>query len=188
MSYFEVANEVKENSMKSISPLMGRAFIEDCINELNKKVPIYFRSKDWCFKLFDSPGIYLFWVKFANKDLSDFQNSWESAKKTISYYPQFNKKRAEKAEKQYNLEDYLPFYLGKSENIKSRVIQHIDLKGNKTTYALKLKAICKDQENIGQNQFFVSQLRFPFSDESYFLLDIVEKELRNRLNPIIGKQ
>ena len=85
MNYFEVANKVKENSIKSISPLRGNDFIEDCISRLNKKVPIHFRSDDWCSNLFGSVGIYLFWVKFANyeKDLSDFQNNWKSAKEAI---------------------------------------------------------------------------------------------------------
>jgi len=190
MNYFEVAKKVKGNSIRSISPLREKAFIENCISRLNKKVKIHFINDAWCSKLFDSAGIYLFWAKFANygKDLSDFQNKWKSAKESISYYPQFNKKRALQTIKQYKSNQYLPFYLGKSENIRSRVKQHIFLDGNKTTYALKLKAICEKQKSIGQILFFVSQLSFPFSNESYFLLNIVETELRNKLNPIIGEQ
>jgi len=190
MNYFDVANQVKTNSIRSISPLREKAFIEDCISRLNKKVKIHFRNDAWCSKLFDSAGIYLFWAKFAayGKDLSDFQNKWKSANEVISYYPKFNKKRALQTITQYKSNQYLPFYLGKSENIRSRVKQHVFLDGNKTTYALKLKAICEKQTIIDQSLFFVSQLSFPFSNESYFLLNIVETELRNKLNPIIGKQ
>jgi hypothetical protein len=63
------------------------------------------RDIDQANCIFDSSGIYLFWVKFANyeNDLFDFQNGWKSAKKAISYYPQFNNKRAKQVTRQYSL-------------------------------------------------------------------------------------
>jgi len=165
------------------------SFIESCKKKLNNKTKIDFHNDSWCSELPKSNGIYLFWADFSNwkKDLSDFSDKWGNAKKAISFYPNFNKRRASKHI--VSEQKILPFYLGKAEkSIQSRVRQHVFIEGKKTTYALKLNAICECQKSFKEIPFYISQLPLPFSHKSYFLLNIIEAKLRDEYNPIIGKQ
>jgi hypothetical protein len=189
MDYFEIAPKVANEAVESISPLDEQAFIDSCKNKLNDKIKIDFRNDDWCSELPKSNGIYLFWADFSKwtQGLTDFSDKWGNAKKAISFYPNFNKRRASKHI--VSEQKILPFYLGKAEkSIQSRVRQHVFIEGKKTTYALKLNAICEYQKSFKKIPFFISQLPLPFSDKSYFLLNIIEAKLRDELSPIVGRQ
>jgi hypothetical protein len=82
----------------------------------------------------------------------------------------------------------IPFYLGKTERICSRINQHIFLDEKSRTYALKLNAMRKANNNISMLDFEVSFLPFPFSKKGMFLLEIIESSLRDSLNPVMGRQ
>lgn len=79
--------------------------------------------------------------------------------------------------------EWLPFYIGKSKKIKSRVLEHIKKDKSSQTYALKLHS----RENLYGFEFRISYLELPI--QSYnFLMEYIESILRDKYNPIIGKQ
>jgi hypothetical protein len=86
-------------------------------------------------------------------------------------------------QKHLELTDYIPMYIGKSKRIKGRVYEHIFKDINKTTSALKLKA----RENIKNETFRLSFLRIDTNNYDW-IVPVIEKTLRNKLNLIIGKQ
>ena len=56
---------------------------------------------------------------------------------------------------------------------------------DKTVYALKLRA----RKNILKNiDFKLGYVEFDISDDSYFCIELLEKEVRKVLRPIVGKQ
>lgn len=83
------------------------------------------------------------------------------------------------------------FYLGKSENLRHRISQHIHQKTAASTYGLKLSAHDRLHEN---NLFSYSYctLKVNPGKEYYesmkFLLVTLESHLRRDLKPLIGKQ
>lgn len=98
--------------------------------------------------------------------------------------------------KEYNCDDninkgkyiYFAFYnkkiiyIGKSENIKKRVLEHFKKPANSTTSALKL------EERI---HLYGLNLRLSFVEVKTEYYDLVmhkiEQELRKKYNPIVGK-
>jgi hypothetical protein len=78
--------------------------------------------------------------------------------------------------------NWIPFYIGKSKDIKHRVNQHISL-GETTTYALKLKAM----KNLDDKTF---RLSYIIIDTEHYdmVMPKIEQVLREKYNPIIGKQ
>lgn len=83
----------------------------------------------------------------------------------------------------YTLESWIPLYIGKSKNIKNRIYEHIFKELEKSTFALKLAA----RENLKNEIFRLKTIRVEV--ENYdLILPILENELRNKFNPIIGRQ
>ena len=80
---------------------------------------------------------------------------------------------------------YIPFYLGKSAKIQERVLCHVDTTLDKTVYALKLRARNDMLKNI---DFKLGYVQFDIPDNSYFCKELIEKEVRKVLRPIVGKQ
>ena len=56
---------------------------------------------------------------------------------------------------------------------------------DKTVYALKLRARNNILKNIG---FKLGYVEFDIPDDAYFCTDLLEKEVRKVLRPIVGKQ
>lgn len=132
------------------------------------------------------PGIYRIDVNTSgsNKDfkswVTDFQCDWEHSDFKKKFTPNTKKKRI----KCHNtLDEWLPIYLGKSKNVAARVLEHINLGIEKTTFALKLKA----RSNMANRQFRLSALRLQVKNYD-LIAPALENALRNRFNPIIGKQ
>lgn len=81
------------------------------------------------------------------------------------------------------LKEWVPMYIGKSKQIGSRIHQHIYKELGKPTFALKLKA----RNNMRDKIFRLSTIKI--SNENYdWVMPVIEKTLRNKLNPIIGRQ
>ena len=81
------------------------------------------------------------------------------------------------------LKELIPMYIGKSKQIGGRVRQHIYKELGKPTFALKLNA----RENMRNKTFRLNVIRVP--PENYdWVMPVIEKTLRNRINPIIGRQ
>ena len=131
-------------------------------------------------------GLYLFEVKIDRKHsnfqkwLDDFKSKWEDPKYLKSSTPSFKKKRINSHSE---LKDWIPLYLGKSKNIKTRLKSHIFKELNKPTYAMKLLA----RENLRNQIFRLSIIRLDVKNYDT-ILPLIESQLRNRINPLIGKQ
>jgi hypothetical protein len=132
------------------------------------------------------PGLYRIDVSTAGANtelaawVSAFRDEWEHADFKKSFTPNLKKKRiAEHAV----LPEWMPVYLGKSKNIARRVLEHINLPLQKTTFALKLKA----RPTMASREFRLHAL--PLRVANYDVIaPALESALRNRFHPLIGKQ
>lgn len=136
------------------------------------------------------PGIYLIemLVSSQQKDIEEwikeFKDAWEAADYKDKHTPSTKKKRISQHQQ---LKEWMPIYLGKSKNISNRVMAHLDQPLEKTMFALKLKA----RNNLPSLESF--RLRAlnleKLSKENYDLIvPRIEYCLREKLNPIVGKQ
>lgn len=131
-------------------------------------------------------GIYLFEIKNDNRFfdfdcwISDFKQIWELDEYKYKFTPNTKKVRI-KAHNQ--LMDWIPLYIGKSRIIGRRVHEHIYKDLNKTTFALKLLA----RKNLRNHSFRLKVLRVDVKNYDT-IVPKIEWQLRNRINPIIGRQ
>lgn len=131
-------------------------------------------------------GIYLIEIKndlkfndFASW-VNNFRGEWEKELYKLNFVPNLRKVRVS-AHKE--LKEWVPLYIGKSKSIRGRVHQHIFKELKKPTFALKLNA----RENMKKETFRLSAIKV--SHQNYdWVMPVVEKTLRNRINPIIGRQ
>jgi hypothetical protein len=131
-------------------------------------------------------GIYLFEIKNDNRftDFSswidDFKAGWESDEYKRNFTPNIKKIRIN-AHKELN--EWIPIYIGKSRNIGSRIHGHIYKELHKTTFALKLMA----RTNLKDQTFRLKTIQIDVHNYDT-IVPKIEWQLRNRINPIIGKQ
>lgn len=132
------------------------------------------------------PGIYLLEIKNNGKFdsfetwVNDFKKKWEDEAYRRWFTPNLKKKRIEK---HTSLEEWIPIYIGKSKRIEGRVHEHIFKELTKTTFALKLNA----REHLQSEIFRLKTIKCEV--ENYdLILPIIESELRDRINPLIGRQ
>lgn len=81
------------------------------------------------------------------------------------------------------LKEWIPMYIGKSKQIGGRIHQHIYKELGKPTFALKLNA----RNNLRDKTFRLSVIKVPL-DNYDWVMPVIERTLRNRINPIIGRQ
>lgn len=129
-------------------------------------------------------GVYFLEILNENRSLDfkewmeDFRKKWDNA--SIKNRPALVDKRIEKHS---GIKDWIPFYMGKAENIQFRVDQHITLRAESSTYALKLGAM----ENLKKETFRLSYVAI---DTKHYdvIMHKIEQLLRDKYHPIIGKQ
>jgi hypothetical protein len=81
------------------------------------------------------------------------------------------------------LNQWIPLYLGKSKNVARRVKEHLTLPLKARTFALKIHA----RPKMAERKFRLHTL--PMNITHYDLIaPVLEKALRDRFNPIVGKQ
>ncbi|MBK8454537.1 MAG: hypothetical protein WAQ53_02400 [Thiofilum sp.] len=189
---------VFEKAQKMVSPindlLKNDAFLKSCIDKLSEEGTNITFNENVSIDCNNS-GIYLFWISFKNLDvkttnslekiLENFLNKWDNPEESISYFPKSNKERSKSTSEKYQKEDWIPFYLGKSENIGDRIHQHLYIEPNKKTYALKLMHRKSFSKKV---KFKINYLSIKTTNVDYFLVERVELFLRDKLFPIIGKQ
>lgn len=138
------------------------------------------------WKSLHQPGLYFLEIKndLTETDfpewISKFRNIWEDDRFKAKFVPNIREKRI----KQHQiLKEWVPIYIGKSKSISARVYEHIYKDLNKTTFALKLMA----RDNLKNELFRLSYL--PIKTDNYdWVVSTVERVLRDKLNPIIGRQ
>lgn len=142
-------------------------------------------------ELSELAGIYYIEAHFpfkTAKALIDFGDKWgkfrskEDLPIGISRYYQ---NRANNHTELIEKSEYIPFYLGKATNIKLRIMEHLNGSLDSDTYSLKLKSRPEIIKNIN---FKISYITLDINQDAYFGVELIEKNLRGRLNPIIGKQ
>ena len=96
------------------------------------------------------------------------------------FYTKLKKKRiVEHSE----LTEWIPIYIGKSKRIEGRIHEHIFKELHKTTFALKLNA----RENMENEKFRLKTIKCEIENYN-MIVPAIEAQLRNRINPLIGKQ
>lgn len=81
------------------------------------------------------------------------------------------------------IKEWMPLYVGTSLKVGCRINDHIILGTDKARFALRLKA----RESFKDRTFRVSWI--PLKVSNYrMILPLLEGTLRNRLNPIVGRQ
>lgn len=131
-------------------------------------------------------GIYRIDVSSANftSDLpswiEEFRAEWEHNDYVKKFTPNFKLKRIAYHKE---LTDWMPLYLGKSKNVGKRVLEHINLGLEKTTFALKLKA----RPSMQKRCFRLHALRLPVKNYN-LIVPALESALRERYQPLVGKQ
>ncbi|MES2010551.1 MAG: hypothetical protein V4468_16885 [Pseudomonadota bacterium] len=134
----------------------------------------------------DYPGIYRIDVYAGNSPcdigswIAEFQSEWEHQDFKKKFTPNFKKKRIARHSE---LSEWMPLYLGKSKKICARVLEHINLELEKTTFALKIKA----RPSMAKREFRLHALEVPVQNYN-LIVPTLEAAMRNRFNPLIGKQ
>lgn len=132
------------------------------------------------------PGIYRIDISTAGASgtvgdwIEAFRVEWEHEDFKKKFTPNLKKKRIAKHQ---SLPEWLPLYLGKSKNVGARVLGHINLPLDKTTFALKFKARpCMTKHAL---RLHTLQVRVQNYD---LIVPALESALRDRFHPLIGKQ
>lgn len=131
-------------------------------------------------------GLYLIEVK--NDDhhrdfaswIEAFTAEWQQEQYVKQFVPNVKKKRTIRHTK---LGEWIPLYLGKAQNIASRVSGHINLPLGAKTFALKIKA----RRNMAGMTFRLRTLRIDV-DNYDLIVPRIERAMRDRINPVLGKQ
>lgn len=136
------------------------------------------------------PGVYFFDIQFPFRTESafvEFIKTWGSKgtanpqKGTSRTYP----KRANTHVEKIKAGEFVPFYVGKNKNVRSRVTQHLIGAAESGTYGLKLLSRA---ELLKGCKLRASGAIFNIAPEAYFSIEFLEAALRERLHPMVGKQ
>lgn len=191
--------------------------ITECIDKLNsiitediKNYLKYFRNenywKEFSFNdissldiaaLSNNCGIYYIEINF-NKKLNDFTNKeklikhvaeeWE--KGSTGKCPKINKERMQTRNKEdYKNETWVSFYLGKSKKLNERLEEHLTgAEKGFNTYKLNLKKNTSELFKNSRYRIKTIEIEKLKGDKYYWVITRIESELREKLNPICGKQ
>lgn len=140
------------------------------------------------FKQLNYSGIYLLEIKnnFVHAEFSewinDFESIWLGKERCFEkcFTPNLKKKRINFHKE---LNEWIPLYIGKSKNIKNRLGEHFFKKLNQTTFSLKLL----ERKNLYSNILRLSTIQIDVVNYN-IIMPIIENELRDKLNPILGRQ
>ncbi|MCL7765065.1 hypothetical protein MPF19_16700 [Polaribacter sp. Z014] len=133
-------------------------------------------------------GIYIFYIKPKEAyTLKTLTKNW--TQNGYNNYPKIVQKRFNKYN-QIKIDTEYVFYIGKSEKLGARIKEHITHKGKTATYSLKLEGRASfNKENISFSYWELPiELANCTKEIKQFIITQIETELRNKLNPWIGKQ
>ncbi|MDH1603947.1 hypothetical protein [Empedobacter sp. GD03739] len=146
-----------------------------------------FSNRELDFKEFNFKGLYMFEIKNNGffEDINDWKNDftkrWCDEEFLRRFVPNVRKKRLK--ELTDSNQEWIPLYIGKSRSVGKRIHEHIYKPIEKTTFAMKLKA----RHNLSYEVFRISAVKIDVNNYNW-IVPVLENELRNRLNPIVGKQ
>jgi hypothetical protein len=171
----EIDSQLTPILARLVAMSMNLSFVYVC--ELSDKVTVAKQT----YK-----GIYKIDI-FTSGDNDDFQ-SWVAKFRAEWDLPEYKKKftcttKDKRVSRHGFLEEWMPLYIGKSKKVGARVIEHLSLPLDARTFALKIRS----RPNMNDRRFRLSTI--PLQVQNYDLIaPSLERELRDRLNPIVGKQ
>ncbi len=136
------------------------------------------------------PGVYFFEMKVPShtnfgKDvkiiLQNFKNLWSHPDYHKRWTPSVKDSRI-KVHNSFK-DDWIPLYIGKSRCLGKRIKEHIEMDLTKTTFAMKLNA----RKNLHGIKFRVRYIKIEVNNYN-MIVPHVESRLRDRYNPIVGRQ
>lgn len=134
----------------------------------------------------DYSGVYLIEVE-SNTSCDDFKLwfnqfkvDWELPEYKKCWTPNTKKKRVEK---HTALGEWVPLYIGKSKRVSKRLLTHLNLKLEQPTTSLKLNA----RTNMKSLNFRFSTIKVDVKNYD-IIMPIFESILRDKINPILGRQ
>jgi len=163
--------------------------IATIIDDLNFQPQFIFELNDSIdYKVINSlnyKGVYLIEIETNpqlnyEEWLAKFKIEWEDPLYKRHFVPNIKLKRTKEHKE---LKEWFPLYIGKSKLISIRIKEHLDFKLTRNTTALKLR----ERTNLYGNRFRISTIEVDVKNYDQILPQI-ETVLRNRLNPIVGRQ
>jgi hypothetical protein len=135
-------------------------------------------------------GLYYLEAKFpfnTAEELEEFGEKWGRirAKNVPRAMPRYYPNKAKNHKRPIVAGEYIPFYLGKRLDLKKRLTEHIMGEEDSGTYSLKLRS---RPDIIKGVEFQFGFLSIPVHRDGYFCVELLEHAIRDRINPIIGKQ
>ncbi|KGO94725.1 hypothetical protein [Flavobacterium subsaxonicum] len=133
-------------------------------------------------------GVYLIEIKIVDTDatfdewLAGFEKILNHERYSKSNVPSLKKLRC-KSHRTVKLGEWFPLYIGKSKNIQKRVLEHLHLRLEQRTTGLKLT----NREEFHGNSFRISTIVLDVINYDIIATEF-ERQLRNRINPILGRQ
>ena len=132
-------------------------------------------------------GIYLIEIHTGENStdvvewISELRLQWEHPDFLKKFTANFRKKRIRHHK---SLSEWMPLYIGKSKNVGKRVLEHLNLGLDKSTFAMKIKA----RPTMAQRELRLSTLRLQQVGNYNIIAPALESALRDRINPLVGKQ
>ncbi|WP_109830113.1 hypothetical protein [Reichenbachiella versicolor] len=165
----KIDNEISKVNLRIFDEFKLAQFSKLNVNELN------------------FPGIYLFEIDMGVPDSfdewsSEFLERWQDDEYRRNFTPNSRKIRLD-YHRENTLSGWLPLYLGRSKDIGRRVHSHLNIELKKPTTALKLLA----RKNMYKERFRLRFLKVAVNNYD-FIMPYVEMKLRDRFNPILGRQ
>jgi len=134
-------------------------------------------------------GVYL--IELHTSDTHQDLDSWFEAFHAHWDHPRFKDKFTPSTKKKRiaahkSLLEWMPLYIGKSKKIGARIWEHINLDLDAKTFALKLR----QRPELELGKLRLSTINFAkLGIENYDLIaPALEQAMRDRLNPLVGKQ
>jgi hypothetical protein len=109
-----------------------------------------------------------------------FKDEWMQPAYKQKFVPNPKKKRLAA---HTDLSEWVPLYLGKSKKIAQRVWEHMNLKLDQPTTAMKLK----HRSNMAGQRFRLSTIRVDVKNYN-IIMPYLENIFREKYNPILGRQ
>tara|TARA_B100000949_G_C14223585_1_gene425666 strand:- start:455 stop:1009 length:555 start_codon:yes stop_codon:yes gene_type:complete len=135
-------------------------------------------------------GIYLFeihnqesllfdeWIEGFTNKFRGFENKYLQ-----KWTPNIVGKRTKIHKNQSSSSEWIPLYLGKSQNIADRIDKHLNSKLGYPPSALKLK----HRGNLNDERFRIQYIDFSYIRNYEAIVGLIEKKLREEINPIAGR-
>ena len=189
-NYSTIFTDISNLRTKIVDPLK-KQFLE---NIKAQKSIVFNRNTNRVSLLDQVPkkicGVYYFELRFFEtwplNTGSEFAEYWKKSLAEGNSSKVNLKNIPNKIEKQH----WYPLYVGKREDLNSRITEHLNKPSNLNTYALRLSHRGKLLEDAEIRFFFqeVCEFNAVYQREIQYVLTSLESEIRKDRNPWIGKQ